>query len=694
VTPKTTSLGILAMTTTLTVFVPGSHAHGRQVDPVHINQVGYCLPDSKWVAVGIPAASFEVRDLATGQPAYSASLMPRTTADPASGEDVYRGDFSALAVPGVYYVHVPGVGDSPAFVLGPAVYDTLYRCLVKGLYYQRCGTDIPQEFGGDWTHGSCHDHGTGIASYDWATTGGVPGGYRNTIGGWHDAGDYGKYSTNNAYAVGILLQAYETFPERYAHDDCGIPESGNGCPDILDEARWSLTWMLTMQDQDGAVRHRESPANYVNHLPGTDPTTRYYTDISSDATAVHCAAMAIAARIYGQFDTGFANDCTNSAISAWGWLQTHPDREPPGGFANLYGHQCATYILGSETGRRLWAAAEVFRLNGDADARDFVDAHWGDGLEFNGVWYPDSWADVANIGAFSYRDAPAATPSVVSGSWWSIENSTLSSAAQWRARVDNDGYGCVASTAGAYGDYYWGFTGVILRYAWTLVQAYRYNANTTYEEAAREQLYYVLGRNPMGKVYITGVGTRPVLHAHGAWNHCAGYTAIEDSLCHPVPYLLVGGPNKADNPQLSPWPAKCYEDIADPDYNYLGNYTLNETSLDIQASLIALAGYFGSPGVMLRGRLQGGQLVLHWTACGAAAAYRVHGAPNEAHFAPNMGNSLVELPAGTASWGSASGIGDPASNWAYLVTAVDAADQELCRSNRVAEHDFDSAPGP
>jgi hypothetical protein len=100
----------------------------------------------------------------------------------------------------------------------------------------------------------------------------------------------------------------------------------------------------------------------------------------------------------------------------------------------------------------------------------------------------------------------------------------------------------------------------------------------------------------MGKVYITGVGERPVLHAHGAWNHCAGYTAIEDSLCHPVPYLLVGGPNKQGNDSLSPYPGRCYEDIADPAYYYLGNYTLNETAVNIQAALIVLAGYFSTGG--------------------------------------------------------------------------------------------------
>jgi endoglucanase len=559
--------------------------------------LGYTPAESKWVAVPAAADSFEVRDASAGGIVFSGPLSLRRASDPATGDDVYEGDLSGVTAPGRYFIRVPGVGDSPDFVIDVAVYDDLYRMFVRGLYLQRCGTAITEEYGGAWTHACCHDHGASIASYDWSTTGGLPGLYLDTIGGWHDAGDYGKYCTNNAYTCGLLLQAYERYPDRFHRDDCGIPESGNGVPDLLDETRWSLVWMLKMQNGAGGVRHREAAPSYAGmYLPEEDPSTRYYTDVSSDATAVHAAAMALAARIYGGFDRAFAAGCSTSALSAWNWLQSNPDRVPPGGFQNLYGHESATYIAGSEIGRRLWAAAEIFRLTGLSVARDYIDAHWGDGLDFNGVWYPDSWASVENLGAFAYRDAPGATPGVVSGSWWSMENSVLSSAAGWQARTDADGYGCVASADGS-GDYYWGFTGVILRYAWTMLEAFRYGADPGYELAAREQLHYILGRNPMGKVYVTGIGDRPVLHAHGAWNTAAGYTDIADSLCQPVPYLLVGGPNQVDNPDISEYPARCYEDIADPDYYYYGNYTLNETSVNIQASLIVLAGYFSTGGV-------------------------------------------------------------------------------------------------
>ncbi len=609
--------------------------------PVHVNQHGYTPADAKWVATTEPATTFEIRRQADQSVAYSGALSLRRAADPASGDDVYSGDFSDLDTPGSYFVRVPGASDSPQFAIAHDAYDLLYRALVKGLYYERCGTAIPVEYGGDWTHPVCHDHGASIASYDWTSTGGTPSGYLDTIGGWHDAGDYGKYSVNNAYTIGVLLQAYERYPDRYAHDDCAIPESGNGVPDLLDETRWSLEWMLKMQLSDGSVMHRESIATFDGcHLPDEDPLARYYTDISSDATAVHCAAMALAARVYEDVDAVFAAQCEASAVAAWAWLQAHPDRVPAGGFVNLYGHDQATYVFGSEVGRRLWAAAEVFRLTGDAAAQTYIDTHWGETAEFNGVWYPDGWGAAANLGAFTYRDTPGATPGVVSGNWWSIETSTLASSANWAARVADDGYGCVAASAPPFGDYYWGFTGVILRYAWTLLEAYRYGGDPAFEEAAKEQLHYIVGRNPMGKVYVTGIGEHPVLHAHGAWNFAAGYTAVDDSLCHPVPYCLVGGPNKADNDAISPYPGKCYEDIADPNYFFKGNYTLNETSINIQASLIVLAGYFST----------GGTATSVGEASTPVSEARLNAAPNPFRSATAITWRSSRLPGAPGAW--------------------------------------------
>ena len=48
-------------------------------------------------------------------------------------------------------------------------------------------------------------------------------------------------------------------------DDTNIPESGNGTPDVLDEVKWELDWMLKMQDSEsGGFYHLRS----TRQLPG------------------------------------------------------------------------------------------------------------------------------------------------------------------------------------------------------------------------------------------------------------------------------------------------------------------------------------------------------------------------------------------------------------------------------------------
>ena len=112
---------------------------------VRIDQNGYTPSETKWVAVAPAAgtpASFEVRRRSDSGVVFSGSLTLRRSADPASGDNVYQGLFSSLTTTGEYFVRVPGVGDSHPFLVHSAVYDDLYRQLLKGLYFQRCGTTI------------------------------------------------------------------------------------------------------------------------------------------------------------------------------------------------------------------------------------------------------------------------------------------------------------------------------------------------------------------------------------------------------------------------------------------------------------------------------------------------------------------------------------------------------------------------
>ena len=154
-------------------------------------------------------------------------------------------DFSSFRKPGTYYLEIPGVGRSWKFSMGRDVFEHTYYMAMRAFYGQRCGTavDMGPEFPG-FTHPACHLHG------EFHSSSGAKG-PRDNIGGWHDAGDYGRYVVNSGVSTGTLLWAWEIYGKKIKGIGLNIPESGNGTPDILNEARWNLEWMLKMQDEDG-----------------------------------------------------------------------------------------------------------------------------------------------------------------------------------------------------------------------------------------------------------------------------------------------------------------------------------------------------------------------------------------------------------------------------------------------------------
>ena len=102
----------------------------------------------------------------------------------------------------------------------------------------------------------------------------LPGhaGPRNNMGGWHDAGDYGRYMVNSGITTGTLLWAWETLRIEAQDIQLKIPERGNGTPDILNEARWNLEWMLKMQDTDGGAWHKQTSEQFSGFVAPEDDT--------------------------------------------------------------------------------------------------------------------------------------------------------------------------------------------------------------------------------------------------------------------------------------------------------------------------------------------------------------------------------------------------------------------------------------
>src|SRR5690606_10310402 len=101
-------------------------------------------------------------------------------------------------------------------------------------------------------HAACHLGDGRLDQFDPA----LAGQHKDGTGGWHDAGDYGKYTVNGAFASALLLYAWEEFGPRLEQLELPIPEHGGPLPDYLAEVKFNLDWLLKMQMDDGRVAHK------------------------------------------------------------------------------------------------------------------------------------------------------------------------------------------------------------------------------------------------------------------------------------------------------------------------------------------------------------------------------------------------------------------------------------------------------
>lgn len=542
---------------------------------VYLDQIGYPLRSPKYVFVSEAADSFFVKDAATNTTLYRNPLIFFIANDPATGLTLYRGDFSGFQLPGEYYIEVDGVGVSDLFFIRDSVYLEVYQKALKGFYFQRCGMNLVGPYATPYFRSQCH-----LADgFYHASTG--QSGFRLATGGWHDAGDYGKYTVNAGISVGTLLLAYEEFPGRFSGDDLNIPESGNGVPDILDELRYQLGWLLKMQDAgDGGVYFKVTGENFPPYImPANDTAIRYIYEKSSTATGDFAAMLARAYRVYLPFDTLFAQECLSAAELAWGYLAAHPSMVPPGGFHNPPGTSTGEYGDGDDRDERLWAAAELFIATGNSQYHSYYISHYTQQGLISGQM---GWPNVQVMAHLTYLRGQQ------SGINTAIQNSLRTSLINYCQALLALGNGSGFQVAMAPNDYYWGSNAVLLNRAVLLIFGFEESGESAFRDAALDQLHYILGANAHKLCFVTGTGELSPMHPHHR-------PSIADGIVEPIPGLLAGGPNKYLNDPIlqanftSSTPAAlCYIDHQE-------SYASNEIAINWNAPLVFVSGYFSVP---------------------------------------------------------------------------------------------------
>lgn len=387
----------------------------QRLSPViHVNQAGYVPGQSKKAMIGFylgslgelqiaptdtSAPEFVLIDADTGRGRYRGRLARR----PERGftfetyTQVWEADFSAYNEPGRYRLFLPGFGVSYPFAIDNGIFAAFARTYALGLYHQRCGTNniLPLT---RFTHAPCHLSSAEIPTSKSETTerflkeittdskseprhtapalAGVqsalyPFVRRNKVdvsGGHHDAGDYSKYTINSAGLIHHLVFAADAFPGAAALDNLGLPESGDGKSDLLQEAKWEADFLAKMQDADGGFYFLVYPQlrKYEdNVLPDKgDPQVVWPKNTSATAAAVAALAQASSSpRFKHQFPDA-AKRYLDQALKGWRFLERAVKKHGmDGAYQQLthYGHE---FLHDDELA---WAAAELYLATGNPE---------------------------------------------------------------------------------------------------------------------------------------------------------------------------------------------------------------------------------------------------------------------------------------------------------------------------------------
>ncbi len=519
---------------------------------ININQVGYKTGDTK-IAIFRDSSkdtNFDVVDAKTGDVVFTGDISGSVKTESA-GETVAYGDFTGVTKPGTYKIKAANSGESYEFVIADDVYKDIFADTIKMLYMQRCGSKLTKDNAGDFAHEACHTQK--------ATIYGTKNN-RDVSGGWHDAGDYGRYVVSGAKTVADLLLAYEDYGKTFS-DNVGIPESGNGIPDVLDEARYELEWMFKMQDEkSGGVYHKVTGLNFEGMvMPETVTDQLYILPVSNCATGDFAAVMAMAARVYKKHDAAFANKCLAASKSALSYMEKNANNN---GFKNPGDVLTGEYPDAKDTDEYFWALTELYKTTGDAS--------YSNKLGSTDIASLDSglgWQAVDIYGCYAYLTAKNQNADLKN----KIQAKFDAYLAATENNIKNDGY---FSSIGKV--YPWGSNMTLANNGMVLLMAGRVSENNS--DLAKKQLDYLLGANPTSFCFVTGYGTLTPDNTHHRPSQALKKT---------LKGMLVGGANSnledpyAKNVLADKPAAKCYADNAQ-------SYSCNEITIYWNSPLIYL----------------------------------------------------------------------------------------------------------
>lgn len=579
----------------------------QSVGPIFVNQIGY-LPNLVKIAVirsdATTALPWSLLD--SSDKIVASGVTTVFGKDAASGDFVHIADFSSFVTPGKGYRLASEKNFSHRFDVDARIYRNLKYDALAYFYHNRSAVPIVMPYAGgpQWARPAGHLSDNKVPC--------LPGSGCNyaldVSGGWYDAGDHGKYTVNGGISLWTLFNEYErtkylgSSSKDFADGSMNIPEKSNRIPDILDEARFQMAFMLKMQVPAGQplafMAHHKIHDNKWTGLgtaPHEDKEIRYLHPPSTAATLNLAATAAQCARIFREFDPGFSDRCLQAAERAWSAALAHPNVLAPNPPDAVGGGRYNDDHVQDEF---YWAAAELYITTGKEPYRDYLlnkskylnvfPSSLGPEAENKDCSASFTWQNTEALGNISLAVVPNQLSSAEIAS---LRQSIVATANQFLGLIDREGYK-LPYTARADGSYPWGSNSLILNNMQVLGLAYDFSKDVKYLNGVVLGMDYLLGRNPLDQSYVSGYGARPLTNPHHRfWAH-----QVNAERPGPFKGAVSGGPNIAlQDPYVQALnlkgcaPQKCFVD-------HIEAWSVNEVAINWNATLAWVAAFLDDNG--------------------------------------------------------------------------------------------------
>lgn len=535
-------------------------------DQIRINQIGYYPQGTKQaVIVGAKGKTeFKLIEMTEQQIVFTGKLSIQEQW-PLSEEWIQVADFSEWTSPGTYRLQVVGLGMSHEFMIKTQVLEAAFKGSVKGLYYQRCGADLLPKHAGKWHRKMGHPD---EVVYFHPSSGKEEGAMASPKG-WYDAGDFNKYVLNASFPLGQLFLLQEQYTDLMKEEDLNIPESGNGRSDFLDELKYEMDWVLSMQDEDGGLFHKLTAKKFeAMVMPEAAISKRYIVGKGTAATLDFAAAAAQAYRVFEKVDSSYAEQCLAAAKRAYQWAKENPKVI----FENPEDIHTGEYGDKDFADEWFWASAELFVATETAAYLEQI---------VNTRFIPrfkvgEGWAGFMRfLGLFSLLENESILPSFFAQK---LKQDLLQSAEDLVGKANSGAYFQPLQ------EFRWGSNSDILNAAMIMAQAYRLTADPRYLSAVQQSVNYIFGTNAIGYSFLTGFGDKTPQFIHHR-------QSAADGIAEPVPGLLSGGPNshQQDVKDGTVYPENCPPMKSWVDQE--SSYASNEICLNWNAPLTYILGF-------------------------------------------------------------------------------------------------------